>query len=383
MKSQCTPVPLVLEHHEPTASNRLGHVFASTQALKHRKLTMINGSHAWQRTLRRINRQGVIPRDSQRSTGADQAARSHHGRPEIHGFSRGLAAFLDPRRRARRGDVRGGDRFRRFQRRGLAAINEADLLVVPQPETALVDPFTAQPTLTMICNIHDPITHQDYTRDPRNIARKAVSYMRSTGLADVCLLAPELEFFIFDNVRFEQREHEAFYHVDSTEGAWNRGQADRPNLGYKPGSGLGYFPCPPTDSLVNLRSEMAQRMAECGITTAAHFHEVATGGQCEIDLNPQDLVESADQVMMARLHHPQRRAQQRQDGHLHAQAPLRRQRLGHAHAPDALEGRRAAPGRSRLRGHERPRPARHRRSPQARPGALRVRQPHDQQLQAA
>jgi glutamine synthetase len=183
---------------------------------------------------------------------------------------------------------------------GWRAINEADLLVLPQPETALVDPFTAQPTLTMICNIHDPITQQDYTRDPRNIARKAVSYMRSTGLAERCLLAPELEFFIFDDVRFEQREHEAFYHVDSTEGAWNRGRSERPNLGYKAGSGLGYFPCPPTDSLVNLRSEMAQRMAECGIKTAAHFHEVATGGQCEIDLNPQDLVESADQVMLAR-----------------------------------------------------------------------------------
>ncbi len=183
---------------------------------------------------------------------------------------------------------------------GWRAINEADLLVLPQPETALVDPFMAQPTLTMICNIHDPITHQDYTRDPRNIARKAMSYMRSTGLAEKCLLAPELEFFIFDDVRFEQREHEAFYHVDSVEGAWNKGRSERPNLGYKAGSGLGYFPCPPTDSLVNLRSEMAQRMAECGIKTAAHFHEVATGGQCEIDLNPQDLVESADQVMLAR-----------------------------------------------------------------------------------
>ena len=111
--------------------------------------------------------------------------------------------------------------------------------------------------------------------------------MRNTGLADQCLLAPELEFFVFDNVQFEQRGHEAFYHIDSIEGAWNRGRAESPNLGYKPGSGLGYFPCPPTDSLVDLRSEMAFRMAECGIATAAHFHEVATGGQCEIDLMPQ------------------------------------------------------------------------------------------------
>ncbi len=168
---------------------------------------------------------------------------------------------------------------------GWRAINEADLLVVPQPETALIDPFTAQPTLTMICNIQDPITQQDYTRDPRNIARKAVSYMKSTGLADACQLAPELEFFVFDNVRFDQNGHEAYYHVDSVEGAWNRGKAEGPNLGYKPGSGLGYFPCPPTDSLADLRTEMAQRMAECGIATAAHYHEVATGGQCEIDLD--------------------------------------------------------------------------------------------------
>ncbi len=183
---------------------------------------------------------------------------------------------------------------------GWRAINEADLLVVPQAETALLDPFPERPTLTMICNIHDPITQQDYTRDPRNIARKAASYMRGTGIADLCLLAPELEFFVFDTVRYEQRAHEAFYHVDSVEGIWNRGRAEGGNLGYKPGSGLGRFPCSPTDSLVDLRTEMAQRMAECGITTAAHFHEVATAGQCEIDLVPRPLVEIADQVMMAR-----------------------------------------------------------------------------------
>src|SRR5271157_1131653 len=141
---------------------------------------------------------------------------------------------------------------------GWRAINEADLLVVPQPETALIDPFPSQPTLAMICNIQDPITHQDYTRDPRNIARKAISYMRNTGVADQCLLAPELEFFVFDNVQFDQNGHEAFYQVDSVEGAWNRGRAENPNLGYKPGSGLGYFPCPPTDSLVDLRSVMAK-----------------------------------------------------------------------------------------------------------------------------
>ncbi|MDX2036109.1 MAG: type I glutamate--ammonia ligase [Isosphaeraceae bacterium] len=183
---------------------------------------------------------------------------------------------------------------------GWRAINEADLLVVPQSETALLDPFSTQPTLTMICNIQDPITQQDYTRDPRNIARKAVSYMKSTGLADICRIAPELEFFIFDQVRFDQTQNEAFYHVDSAEGAWNRGKAGPDNLGYKPGPGLGYFPCPPTDSLADLRTEMSQKMLDCGVATTAHYHEVATGGQCEIDLANQGLVESADQVMLAR-----------------------------------------------------------------------------------
>ncbi len=183
---------------------------------------------------------------------------------------------------------------------GWRAINEADLLVVPQPETALIDPFMSRPTLMMICNIQDPITQEDYTRDPRNIARKAVSHMKSTGIVDACLLGPELEFFVFDDVRFDQRAHEAFYHVDSVEGAWNRGTNERPNLGYKPGTGLGYFPCPPTDSLADLRTEMAQIMAECGIRTTAHHHEVATGGQCEIDLENQGPVKAADQVMLAR-----------------------------------------------------------------------------------
>jgi glutamine synthetase len=183
---------------------------------------------------------------------------------------------------------------------GWRAINEADLLVVPQPETALIDPFARRPTLTMVCNIQDPLTHEDYTHDPRNIARKAVQYMKGTGLADTCLLTPEIEFFVFDDVRFESRGHEAFYHIDSVEGSWNRGKSERPNLGYKPGSGLGYFPCPPTDSLSDLRTEMAAIMGECGIRTTAHHHEVATGGQCEVDLEPSGLVECADQVMMAR-----------------------------------------------------------------------------------
>jgi glutamine synthetase len=184
---------------------------------------------------------------------------------------------------------------------GWRAINEADVLVVPQPETALIDPFTTRSTLTMICNIQDPITQQDYTRDPRNIARKALNYMRGLGLADDCRIGPELEFFLFDQVRFDQTTNQAFYMVDSVEGSWNHGREEAGgNLGYKPRSTLGYFPCPPTDSMADLRTEMTVKMSECGIGTTAHFHEAATGGQGEIDLLADSLVQSADQVMLAR-----------------------------------------------------------------------------------
>ncbi|RUL88917.1 type I glutamate--ammonia ligase [Tautonia sociabilis] len=183
---------------------------------------------------------------------------------------------------------------------GWRAINEADLLVVPQPETALIDPFASRPTLTMICNIQDPVTQQDYTRDPRNIALKSVQHLLDLGLADDCRIAPELEFFLFDSVRFDQTTNQAFYHIDSDEGSWNQGSAGAGNLGYKPRSTLGYFPCPPMDSLSDLRTEMAQIMGDCGIATGAHFHEAATAGQGEIDLLPRSLVQAADHVMLAR-----------------------------------------------------------------------------------
>ncbi|ADV60658.1 L-glutamine synthetase [Isosphaera pallida ATCC 43644] len=183
---------------------------------------------------------------------------------------------------------------------GWRQINEADLLVVPQPETALIDPFAARPTLMMICNIQDPLTKQDYTRDPRNIARKALGHLRSTGVADQARIATEIEFFIFDDVRFDQHGHQAFHLVDSIEGDWNTGRDERPNLGSKPRSPLGYFPCPPTDTLADLRAEMVGILAECGVRVTAHFHEAATGGQCEIDLDWADLVQAADQVMLAR-----------------------------------------------------------------------------------
>jgi len=182
--------------------------------------------------------------------------------------------------------------------RGWQAINESDMIVVPQPDTAFFDPFTAMPTLAMICNIQDPITREDYSRDPRNIARKAVNYLKSTGIADTCFIGPEAEFFVFDDVRFEQNAHEGYYHLDSSEGQWNRGRDEKPNLGYKLRHKEGYFPVPPADQLMDARNEMMQTMIDCGLDVEAQHHEVATGGQCEIDLRYQDLVKMADSMCL-------------------------------------------------------------------------------------
>jgi len=182
--------------------------------------------------------------------------------------------------------------------RGWQAINESDMLVIPQPETAVLDPFTKLTTLSMICNIQDPTTREDYTRDPRNVARKSVNYLKSTGIADVCYIGPEAEFFIFDDVRFDQTPSCGFYYVDSVEGEWNRGRVENPNLGYKLRHKEGYFPVPPADQMMDIRNEMMQVMVECGIDVEAQHHEVGTAGQAEIDLRFDELVAMADKMMM-------------------------------------------------------------------------------------
>ncbi len=181
--------------------------------------------------------------------------------------------------------------------RGWQAINESDMLVLPVPDTAFLDPFFRNRTLTLICNIQDPLTKEDYTRDPRNVARKAVNYLRASGIADTAHFGPELEFFVFDDVRYDQRENCGFYFLDSVEGAWNTGREERPNLGYKLRYKEGYFPCPPADASHDLRDEMMQTLIDCGLKVEAHHHEVATGGQCEIDLRYASLVEAADNVL--------------------------------------------------------------------------------------
>lgn len=182
--------------------------------------------------------------------------------------------------------------------RGWQAINESDMLLKPQPDTAFIDPFRAESTLVLICNIQDPVTGNSYTRDPRNIGRKAVAHMASTGVADTAYFGPEAEFFVFDDVRYDANEHEAFYHVDSVEGAWNTGTYEEPNLGHKLRYKEGYFPTPPSDSLMDLRTEMVLSMKECGIDVECHHHEVATGGQCEIDMRFSPLVQMADHMAL-------------------------------------------------------------------------------------
>ncbi len=182
--------------------------------------------------------------------------------------------------------------------RGWQAINESDMILLPQPETAIMDPFAELATLSMICNIQDPITREDYTRDPRNVARKAVNYLKSTGVADTCHIGPEAEFFIFDDVHFDQTPNAAHYFIDSVEGEWNRGRDEGPNLGHKLRHKEGYFPVPPADQLMDIRNEMMQTMIDCGLSVEAQHHEVGTAGQAEIDLKYNDLVSMADAMCL-------------------------------------------------------------------------------------
>ncbi|HCF96867.1 MAG: type I glutamate--ammonia ligase [Verrucomicrobiota bacterium] len=181
--------------------------------------------------------------------------------------------------------------------RGWQAIHASDMLMIPDPSTTKIDPFCDIPTLTMICNIVDPITHERYSRDPRNIAFKAEAYLKSTGIGDTAFFGPEAEFFIFDDVRYDNTANSSFYQVDSVEGIWNSGREEYPNLGYKPRHKEGYFPVAPTDSLQNLRSEMVLLMEELGLTVEAQHHEVATAGQSEIDLKYAPLTQMADNLM--------------------------------------------------------------------------------------
>jgi glutamine synthetase len=181
--------------------------------------------------------------------------------------------------------------------RGWKAINESDMLVVPDPATAVMEPFSQAKTLSLICDIVDPITRESYARDPRGIAKRAVNFLKSTGVGDTAYIGPEPEFFIFDSVRFDQTPNSGFYEVDSVEGYWNSGEDGLQNLGHKPRYKEGYFPVPPTDSLNDIRDEMVLAMESVGLRVERQHHEVATAGQAEIDLRFQSLVTMGDWLM--------------------------------------------------------------------------------------
>jgi len=181
--------------------------------------------------------------------------------------------------------------------RGWQPIHASDMLVVPDSDTAVMDPFTAEPTLSLICNIVDPITKEDYSRDPRTIARKAEAHLQATGIGDTVFFGPEPEFFIFDDMRYNQDQRSGFYSVDSVEGHWNTGREESPNLAYKPRYKEGYFPAPPTDSMQDIRTEMIREIEGIGVRVEKHHHEVATAGQAEIDLRFLPLLKMADALM--------------------------------------------------------------------------------------
>jgi glutamine synthetase len=182
--------------------------------------------------------------------------------------------------------------------RGFQEIQESDMLVVPDPGTAFLDPFTEARTLVLICNIRDPVSGQPYSRDVRHIAQKAEAYLKATTIGDAAFFGPELEHFIFNEVRYDQGPNYGYYEIDAVEANWNVGWEDRPGLGHKLRPKEGYFPVPPADALQDVRSEIVLLLEKLGIAVEAHHHEVATGGQGEIDMRFATLTQMADKVMI-------------------------------------------------------------------------------------
>ncbi|MEW4529665.1 type I glutamate--ammonia ligase [Maioricimonas sp. JC845] len=182
--------------------------------------------------------------------------------------------------------------------RGWQAINESDMLAVPDPSTARIDPFFAAPTVSLIADIYDPITKQAYDKDPRGVAKRGIEYLKQTGIADTCFIGPEPEFFVFDDVRYLSTQRSAMYEIDSSEAAWNTGRSEEGgNLGHKVGYKGGYFPVSPSDTMHDLRSAMVAELQKVGIVVEAHHHEVGTAGQCEIDMKFSPLIQMADQFL--------------------------------------------------------------------------------------
>jgi glutamine synthetase len=188
--------------------------------------------------------------------------------------------------------------------RGFQEINESDMLLVPDPATAMLDPFHEFPTLSLICDVRDPVTGGSYTRDPRNIAHKAQEHLNATGIADTAFFGPEAEFYIFEHVAYGQQANRGFYEVDSGEGFWNAGlgfgrdNGTVPNLGYRNRSQQGYFPAPPLDTMADLRGRMTLMLERMGVEVEVHHHEVGGPGQAEIDMRFQPLLRMADTMQL-------------------------------------------------------------------------------------
>jgi glutamine synthetase len=182
--------------------------------------------------------------------------------------------------------------------RGFQKIQESDMNLYLDPSTAVLDPIYDTPTLSILCDIYDPLTKRPYSRDPRYIAKKAENYLKKSGLADVSYWGPEPEFFVFDEIRFDSTENTSYYFVDSIEGEWNSGRQENPNLGYKPRFKEGYFPVPPHDIFQEIRNEMMSRARAAGVPVEKHHHEVATAGQAEIDMRYGTLTKTADNLLM-------------------------------------------------------------------------------------
>src|SRR5438477_1782191 len=186
--------------------------------------------------------------------------------------------------------------------RGFQEIQESDMLLIPDPNTAMLDPFRQHVTLNINCFVRDPLTGESYSRDPRYIVQKAEAYLRSTGLADTAYFGPEAEFYIFDSVRFDQNQFSGYYFLDSVEGVWNSGREREldgsPNLAYKPRYKEGYFPVPPMDQFQDLRSEMVRQLEAVGVSIEVQHHEVGTAGQAEIDMRFDELAVMADKLML-------------------------------------------------------------------------------------
>ncbi|HEX9069331.1 MAG TPA: type I glutamate--ammonia ligase, partial [Ktedonobacterales bacterium] len=183
--------------------------------------------------------------------------------------------------------------------RGFQEINESDMLLFPDPASAVLDPFTAETTLSLVCNIFQPgPSAERYSRDPRYIAFKAEQHLRKSGIADTASIGPEAEFFVFDDVKYRATQNEQWAVVDSEEAHWNSGRNGAANLGHRMRPKEGYFPVAPNDTLQDLRTAMVLMMQECGIAVEAQHHEVAAGGQCEIDMRFDSLLKMADKVML-------------------------------------------------------------------------------------